>query len=327
MHTVVNVESLRRVYRSHRKEPGLSGSLKGLIKRQYLEVEALAGVSFSIQAGEFVGYLGPNGAGKTTTLKVLTGLLYPTSGTVEVLGFTPWRRHDEFRRQITFVMGQKEQLWWDLPARESFLLNKEIYRIPQESFDQQLAYLGELLAVRDLLDVPVRNLSLGERMKLELIGSLLHRPRILFLDEPTIGLDVMSQKKLRDFLREYNRQEKATIIFTSHYLKDIEELCSRVILLDAGSLLFDGSLVELTRRYSPHKIMKLTFADGIPPGLEQYGKVVGREALSITLEVHEEEVAYCARTLFGNFSIADISIMDVPLEDTIRKLFLSKEEK
>lgn len=327
MHTVINVESLRRVYRSHRKEPGLSGSLKGLIKRQYLEVEALAGVSFSIQAGEFVGYLGPNGAGKTTTLKVLTGLLYPTSGTVEVLGFTPWRRHDEFRRQITFVMGQKEQLWWDLPARESFLLNKEIYRIPQESFDQQLAYLGELLAVKDLLDVPVRNLSLGERMKLELIGSLLHRPRILFLDEPTIGLDVMSQKKLRDFLRAYNQQEKATIIFTSHYLKDIEELCSRVILLDAGSLLFDGSLVELTRRYSPHKIMKLTFADGIPPGLEQYGKVVGREALSITLEVHEEEVAYCARTLFGNFSIADISIMDVPLEDTIRKLFLSKEEK
>jgi ABC-2 type transport system ATP-binding protein len=327
MHTVVNVESLRRVYRSHRKEPGLSGSLKGLIKRQYLEVEALAGVSFSIQAGEFVGYLGPNGAGKTTTLKVLTGLLYPTSGTVEVLGFTPWRRHDEFRRQITFVMGQKEQLWWDLPATESFLLNKEIYRIPQESFDQQLAYLGELLAVKDLLDVPVRNLSLGERMKLELIGSLLHRPRILFLDEPTIGLDVMSQKNLRDFLRAYNQQEKATIIFTSHYLKDIEELCSRVILLDAGSLLFDGSLVELTRRYSPHKIMKLTFADGIPPGLEQYGKVVGREALSITLEVHEEEVAYCARTLFGNFSIADISIMDVPLEDTIRKLFLSKEEK
>lgn len=207
------------------------------------------------------------------------------------------------------------------------MLNKEIYRIPQQSFDQQLAYLGELLAVKDLLDVPVRNLSLGERMKLELIGSLLHRPRILFLDEPTIGLDVMSQKKLRDFLREYNRQEKATIIFTSHYLKDIEELCSRVILLDAGSLLFDGSLDELTHRYSPHKIMKITFAGSIPAGLEQYGEVVSRDELTVTLEVHEEEVAHCAKALFGNFTIEDISIMEVPLEDTIRKIFLPQEEK
>lgn len=325
MNTVIKVESLQRVYRSYKKEPGFAGSLKGLIKRQYLDVEALKGISFNIQEGEFVGYIGPNGAGKTTTLKILSGLLYPTAGTVEVLGFTPWRRSNDFRRQIAFTMGQKEQLWWDLPAMESFLLNKEIYSIPQRAFNDQLAYLTELLAVKDLLKIPVRNLSLGERMKLELIASLLHRPKILFLDEPTIGLDVVSQKKMRDFLKEYNRQEKTTIIFTSHYLKDIEELCPRVIIINAGSLLFDGRLDELTRKYTPHKILKITFADGIPAGIERYGEVIGQDELTVTLHVNEEGVAHCARELLGNFSIEDISIVEVPLEDTIRKIFSPKE--
>jgi ABC-2 type transport system ATP-binding protein len=325
MNTVIKVESLQRVYRSYKKEPGFIGSLKGLIKRQYLDVEALKGVSFDVEEGEFVGYIGPNGAGKTTTLKILSGLLYPTAGTVEVLGFTPWRRSNDFRRQIAFVMGQKEQLWWDLPARESFLLNKEIYRIPQKSFNDQLDYLTGLLAVKDLLDIPVRNLSLGERMKLELIAALLHRPRLLFLDEPTIGLDVVAQKKMRDFLKEHNRQEKTTIIFTSHYLKDIEELCRRVIVINAGILLFDGRLDELTRKYTPHKILKITFADGIPARIKQYGEVISQNELTVTMQVNEEGVAHCARELLWNFSIEDISIVEVPLEDTIRKIFLTQE--
>jgi len=325
MDTAIKVESLRRVYRSHQKEPGFIGSLKGLIKRQYRHVEALKGVSFSIHEGEFVGYIGPNGAGKTTTLKILSGLLYPSAGNVEVLGLTPWQRSDDFRRQIAFVMGQKGQLWWDLPARESFLLNQEIYRIPQKSFDHQMDYLAELLMVKDLLDVPVRDLSLGERMKVELIASLLHRPKILFLDEPTIGLDVVAQKRMRDFLKEYNQQEKSTVIFTSHNLKDIEELCRRVIVINDGSLLYDGTRDGLTREYTPHKILKITFADRIPAGIERYGEVISRDELMVTLQVNEEAVVHCVRGLLENFSIEDISIAEIPLEDTIRKIFLSKE--
>src|SRR3984957_12556007 len=238
---VIEVSNLTKAFRTYKKQPGFGGAIKGLFHRHYEQTLAVKDVSFSIAPGELVGFLGPNGAGKTTTLKMLAGLLYPTSGSAHVLGYVPWERADGYRRQFALLLGQKNQLWWDLPARESLELNAKIYGIPRPSFERIVDEMTELLVVKDKLNVMVRELSLGERMKMELIASLLHQPKILFLDEPTIGLDVTSQKTVREFLREYNATRQTTILLTSHYMADIQELCRRVIIIDHGAIFFDGS--------------------------------------------------------------------------------------
>src|SRR5438105_11465595 len=241
---VIEVQGLTKSFRTYKKKPGLSGAVRGLFHREYATTVAVKDVSFSIEEGELVGFLGPNGAGKTTTLKMLSGLLYPTHGAAKVLGYVPWERDDGYRRQFALLLGQKNQLWWDLPARESLELNSKIYGIPRKAFESTVEQMTVLLDVKDKLNVMVRELSLGERMKMELIASLLHQPRVLFLDEPTIGLDVVSQKKVREFLRFHNAAQKTTILLTSHYMADIQELCDRVIIIDHGTIFFDGALGE-----------------------------------------------------------------------------------
>src|SRR5438876_3718036 len=246
----IEASKLTKVYRTYRKERGLWGAVKGLLWRHYDETRAADQVSFAVEEGEFVGFLGPNGAGKTTALKMLSGLLHPSGGSASVLGYIPWDRPIEYRRQFALLLGQKNQLWWDLPARESLELNARIYGIPKNSFERTLAEMTELLAVKDKLNVMVRELSLGERMKMELIASLLHQPKVLFLDEPTIGLDVVSQKTVREFLRHHNLMRKTTIVLTSHYMADIQELCQRVIIIDHGTIFFDGLLSEVLDRFA-----------------------------------------------------------------------------
>jgi ABC-2 type transport system ATP-binding protein len=323
---MIEVKALRKVYRTYEKEEGIIGSLKALFKREYRDVEALKGISFFIEEGEFVGYIGPNGAGKTTTLKILSGILYPTSGEARVLGFIPWERNEKFLKQISFVMGQRQQLWWDLPAMESFLLNKEIYEIPPQLFYKNLEELSSLLSVEHLLKVPLRNLSLGERMKMELIASLLHSPKVLFLDEPTIGLDVIAQKEMRDFLKKYNREHKTTIILTSHYMRDVEELCERVIVLHQGEIYFDGSIEELTRRISDDKLLTITFEDFVPEEIKKRFEVLSEDETSITLKVKREEIADVSRFFLSNYRIVDIKAEEIPLEELIRTLFLELRE-
>ncbi|MGY8717951.1 MAG: ABC transporter ATP-binding protein, partial [Verrucomicrobiia bacterium] len=242
---MIEVDKLSRTFRTYKKQPGFWGGVKGLFKREFEELAAAKDVSFSIKEGEFVGFLGPNGAGKTTTLKMLAGLIYPTSGSATVAGFNPTKRENAYRRIFALVLGQKNQLWWDLPAIESFLLLRHIYRIPAEQWQETLDELVDLLAVRGKLNVMVRELSLGERMKMELIAALLHRPKVLFLDEPTIGLDVVSQRAVRNFLRAYNKRHKVTILLTSHYMADIQELCERVIVIHKGQKIYDGDLDRL----------------------------------------------------------------------------------
>src|ERR1700690_3705418 len=246
---MIESRHLTKTFQVAHKDPGLAGALKGLFSREYREVHAVEDINFSIKEGELVGFLGPNGAGKTTTLKMLAGLLHPTSGEATVLGHVPWKRERPFQQQLTMVMGQRTQLWWDLPAWDSFLLNREIYEIPKAQFDETVAELSKLLDIQDLLDVPVKKLSLGQRMKAELACSLLHRPKVLLLDEPTIGLDVVMQKKVRDFILAYNRRWKATVLLTSHNMDDVAELCTRVLLINHGRLVFDGSLDQIKERF------------------------------------------------------------------------------
>lgn len=242
---IISVSRLSKYYQIHKKEPGLVGSIKSLFVRKYETVKAVEDISFTVEEGELIGFIGPNGAGKTTTLKCLSGLLYPDSGTINVLGFTPFDRKTEFLKQISLVMGQKNQLWWDLPVIESLLLNKEIYEIEDQEFQERVSTLAKLLAVEDLLTVQVKKLSLGQRMKCELIAALIHSPKVLFLDEPTIGLDVVMQQKLREFIKAYNEKHKATILLTSHYMRDVQDLCKRVIIINHGKILFDGPLDNL----------------------------------------------------------------------------------
>src|SRR5471030_2861974 len=264
MPPAIHVHQLTKVYRTYQKEAGFFGALKGLAHRRYKETAAARGVSLEVNAGELVGFLDPNGAGKTTVLKMLSGLLYPTSGEATVLGYTPWRRQNDFKRQFDLVLGQKNQLWWDLPAAESLELNRVIYGLDPASSQKTIDELTELLDVRDKLDVMVRELSLGERMKMELIAALLHRPKVLFLDEPTIGLDVVSQRAVRNFLRDYNRTHRVTTLLTSHYMQDIEELCDRVIIIDHGQVFFDGALQDIIDRLATHKIVTLSRRKGLP---------------------------------------------------------------
>ena len=321
---VIEVNGLTKAFRTYKKQPGFSGAIKGLFRRTYEQTVAVNDISFHIEPGELVGFLGPNGAGKTTTLKMLAGLLYPTSGTARVLGYVPWERHDGYRRQFALVLGQKNQLWWDLPARESLELNAKIYGIPADRFERTVAEMGELLKVRDKLNVSVRELSLGERMKMELIASLLHQPRILFLDEPTIGLDVVSQKIVREFLRSYNQTHQTTILLTSHYMADIQALCRRVIIIDQGKIFFDGRLSEVVDRFADFKLVTIHCdgAEGCPDGsLASYGEVVETLPGSIKLKIKRDRVISACKALLDELPVRDIDIEEVPIEDVIRQIF------
>jgi len=322
----IEIKNLKKYYRVHKKEPGLSGSIKSLFKRKYEDVKAVDNISFQIEEGELVGFIGPNGAGKTTTLKCLSGLLYPTSGFVSVLGYTPYDRKKEFLKQISLVMGQKNQLWWDLPAMETFILNREIYEIPKMQFEKTLEELTALLEVKDILKVQVRKLSLGQRMKCELIAALLHSPKVLFLDEPTIGLDVVSQKKMRDFIRDYNQKKKSTIILTSHYMGDVKELCQRVIIIDKGRVIFDGQLSEITRKFADHKIISVVFSKEIDPKkLAEIGEVKDYHFPKAVISVKREVASVSASELLQDFPVADLNIEEVAIEDIIREVFTGKD--
>ena len=320
----IEVSGLTKAFRTHKKQPGFSGAVKGLFHRQYEQTLAVNEVSFKIEPGELVGFLGPNGAGKTTTLKMLAGLLYPTSGSAKVLGHTPWERQDDYRRQFALVLGQKNQLWWDLPARESLELNAKIYGIPADRFKKTVGEMTELLGVKEKLDVNVRELSLGERMKMELIASLLHQPKVLFLDEPTIGLDVTSQKTVRDFIRHHNAEQKTTIILTSHYMADIQELCERVIIIDHGKIFFDGKLSEIVDRFADFKLVTIQCSNAGKLEVQQlsaYGELVEKDSTSIKLKVKRDRVIQTCKALLDELPVTDIDIQEVPIEDVIRQIF------
>jgi ABC-2 type transport system ATP-binding protein len=320
----IQVTGLTKTFRTYKKQPGIGGAVKGLFRRQYEQTFAVKDVSFQVEPGELVGFLGPNGAGKTTTLKMLAGLLYPTSGSARVLDYVPWQREDGYRRQFALLLGQKNQLWWDLPARESLDLNAKIYGISPEALERTISEMTELLAVKDKLNVSVRELSLGERMKMELIASLLHQPKILFLDEPTIGLDVVSQKTVREFLREYNAKHKTTILLTSHYMADIQELCKRVIIIDHGTIFFDGRLSEVLDRFADFKLITIHCegaANCSADHLGKYGEVVVQKPGSIQLKVKRDRVIAVCKALLDELPVSDIDIQEVPIEEVIRRIF------
>jgi len=305
---VVQVDELTKVFRVPEREAGLRASLRSLVARQWREVRAVDHVSFSIEAGEVVGFLGPNGAGKTTTLKMLSGLLYPTSGDGLVLGHVPSKREREYLRRMTLVMGNRNQLQWDLPALDSFELNRAIYRLPRNDFTRTRDELIELLDIGDLVRKPVRQLSLGERMKVEIVGSLLHLPQVLFLDEPTIGLDVTMQKRIRSFVAEYNDRYGATVLLTSHYMADVEALCKRVIVIHHGRILFDGALTELTDRFAAYKTIEAVLADGE----------------RLTLQVPKAETSEATARLLAEHEVSDLTVEDPPIEDVIEQVFATE---
>lgn len=322
---VISVSHLSKYYQIHKKEPGLVGSLKSLIARKYENVRAVDDISFVIDEGELVGFIGPNGAGKTTTLKCLSGLLYPTSGKVTVLGFTPFERKTDFLKRISLVMGQKNQLWWDLPAVETFLLNKEIYEIRSDQYKKTLSELVELLEVENLLNVQVRKLSLGERMKMELIAALIHEPQVLFLDEPTIGLDVVMQKKMRDFIKVYNERHRSTILLTSHYMEDVRQLAKRVIIIDHGKLLYDGKLDNLVKKFAKHKVLSVVLETYVPPDkLSEVGELVDYDFPKAVIRVTRSASNVAAAQLLQKFPVDDLNIEEPDIEDIIRDVFTQK---
>jgi ABC-2 type transport system ATP-binding protein len=325
MPPAILVRDLRKTYRVFQKTPGFTGALRGLFNRRYQEVSAVGGVSFEIAPGELVGFLGPNGAGKTTTLKMLSGLLQPSGGTATVLGHLPWKREEAFRRKISLLLGQKNQLVWDLPARESFALNRAIYRVDPAQAARTIDHLSGLLEVRSLLDQPVRELSLGERMKMELIAALLHKPQVLFLDEPTLGLDVVSQHRVRDFLQHLVAEEKITTILTSHYLQDIESLCKRVIIIDHGRIIHDGSWDQIVRDFSDRKEIVLRFS-GSPPELQgaDWGEIIAKDAVTLRLRVSFAQATAISRRALDLPGLEDIRIEAMPIEEVIRRVFTAK---
>ena len=328
MKPAIHVSQLTKIYRTYQKEPGFLGALKGLAHRRYKETAAAKGVSLDVNEGELVGFLGPNGAGKTTVLKMLSGLLYPTSGEATVLGYTPWKRQNDFKRQFALILGQKNQLWWDLPAAESLELNRVIYGLDRAQAQKTIDELTELLDVRDKLDTMVRELSLGERMKMELIAALLHRPKVLFLDEPTIGLDVVSQKKVREFLRDYTARNRITTLLTSHYMQDIEELCERVIIIDHGQVFFDGALQDIIDRLATHKIVTLTRRKGLPEtDFTSFGQVLEQSPNQVRLKIPRDRIVAASRDLISALEVDDFTVEDVPIEDIVREVFSTHAEE
>jgi ABC-2 type transport system ATP-binding protein len=317
---VVHVEGLRKSFVVPEREAGLGAAMRSLIHKKTREVQAVDGIGFDIDAGEVVGFLGPNGAGKTTTLKMLSGLLHPTSGEIDVLGHTPSRREKDYLRRITLIMGNRNQLQWDLPAADTFELNRAIYRIPRPDFRRTMAELVELLDLGDLIKKPVRNLSLGERMKLEIAGSLLHLPTVLFLDEPTIGLDVSMQKRIRSFIAEYNRRYGATVLLTSHYMADVEALCKRVVVIHHGRLLHDGQLSGLASRFAAYKTIEVTLDDGATD-LSAYGQVMERIGDRVTLRVAKDDTSRVTARILAEHAVNDLTVEDPPIEDVIELVF------
>lgn len=319
---VVKVEQLVKHFRVHQREAGLAVGVKSFFRREYVDVRAVDGVSFSIGAGEMVGFLGPNGAGKTTTLKCLSGLLHPTSGSAAVLGFVPHQRRPEFLRSFTLVMGQRNQLFWDLPAMETFLVNQAIYRIPELEFRTALDELVELLELSPYLGKPVRNLSLGERMRCELAAALLHQPPVLFLDEPTLGLDVTAAAAVRQFLSDYNRRHLATVLLTSHYMADVSALAQRVIVVDQGRIRFDGNLQELVEKTAPHRVIKVAMSEPVSKErLREFGEVEQAEGLTASLRVARHATKEVAARLLSELPVEDISIEEPQIEDVVRQVF------
>jgi ABC-2 type transport system ATP-binding protein len=324
---LIEIQGMSKSYRVYQKQEGLVASLRGLFHREYREVHAVRGIDLQVEQGEFVAFLGPNGAGKTTTLKLLSGVIYPTSGTATVMGHVPWHRENAYRRRFALVMGQKNQLWWDLPAQESFRLHQQIYRIDPTAFQRNLDELADLLDIRRLLRQPVRELSLGERMKMELTAALLHAPDVLFLDEPTIGLDVVAQHNIQTFLKHYQQQRQITILLTSHYMKDVAALCRRAVIIARGRIQYDGSLAGIIDRFSGHKVLTLQFAEeqfAEPErlaGLRRFGEVLEFQAPKAKLRVPRAEVARTLADLLAAFAVQDVAVEDPPLEEVIAQLF------
>ncbi|QDS96305.1 putative ABC transporter ATP-binding protein YbhF [Roseimaritima multifibrata] len=321
---IIEVSQLTKSYRVYQKREGLMDSVRGLFHREYREVEAVKGIDLKVEQGEFVAFLGPNGAGKTTTLKLLSGVINPTSGSAKVMGFTPWERKHEYRRRFALVMGQKNQLWWDLPAQESYRLHQQIYGIDPTEFQQRLDELSELLDVKRLLGQPVRELSLGERMKMELMAALLHNPDVLFLDEPTIGLDVIAQHNIQQFLKYYQEKRKITILLTSHYMKDVAALCKRVVIIADGRIHYDGSLSGIIDKFSGSKVVTLQFAEDVQPdNLSEIGEVIETNWPKAKIHIPRNEVAARLAQALRDHVVEDVSVEDPPLEDVIADLFHS----
>ena len=320
---IIFVDQLSKTYKVPEREGGFGAAVRSFFKRKYKDVDAVQKVSFRIEPGEIVGFLGPNGAGKTTTLKMLSGLLHPTSGNAQVLGFTPWELKPEYLRSMTLVMGQRNRLSWDIPAADSFLLNQAIYRIPDDEYKKTYKELDELLELEPLIKKPVRNLSLGERMKCEIAAGLLHRPKVLFLDEPTIGLDITGQARIREFLLEYNKRTGATILLTSHYMADVTALCDRIMIIHHGQLKYDGGITSLSRRIAPFKLIGVILAESNGHNLAQYGTLVQNEedAEKYYIQVKAEDVTRITSRMLSELPIADISIADPPIEDVIERAF------
>lgn len=322
---IIRVEHLRKEFAYYRKGTGLQGSMHNLFHREMLKKEAVKDISFSVEKGEIAGLLGPNGAGKTTTLKMLSGILFPTSGEAEIDGYIPWERKNAFKRRFSIVMGQKNQLWWDLPASDSFYLNKCIFDVPDGEYRRTVEELSELLDVKDLMNVQVRRLSLGERMKMEILAALIHRPDILFLDEPTIGLDILSQQKIRDFLKTYNEQTKTTIILTSHYMRDIEELCKRAVIINQGQLVYDGTLADINHRLGDRKLLSIKSAEPVPrEQLSFFGRVREYQGREAVLEVPKSRIKETASAILSLLPVEDFTVTEIPLEESIA-LFYQKE--
>ena len=320
--SIIQIDQLSKSYRVYQKKEGLREALRGLWHREYKDVDAVKGISLRVEPGEFVAFLGPNGAGKTTTLKLLSGVVYPTNGSATVMGFVPWDRSLEYRRRFALVMGQKNQLWWDLPAQESFRLHQQIYKIDSAAFKKTMDELTSLLTVKELLGRPVRELSLGERMKMELIAALLHRPEVLFLDEPTIGLDVIAQHNIQQFLKFYQAERGITILLSSHYMKDIAALCKRVVVIAQGQIQYDGSLSGIVDSFSGDKIITLQLAVGqSDSGLDQYGQLEKVAMPRVSFRCPRSEVSKSLGEILSNYQIDDIAVEDPPLEETIAKLF------
>jgi len=318
---IIEVKDLCRTYKVQEKSPGFWSSVQSLWKRKYRVVEAVKGVSFTIEPGEMLGFLGPNGAGKTTTLKMLSGLIYPSSGQATVMGYVPWLREDAYRRSFSLVMGQKNQLWWDLPAADSFELHREVYSLEKARFTKTLGELTELFGVQQLAKQPVRELSLGERMKMELIAALLHEPKVLLLDEPTIGLDVVAQIAIQKCLREYNQRHGATVMLTSHYMKDVEALCERVLVIAKGELIHDGTLSSLVDRFGREKILRLHFEGTAPPS---WIKELGESQIEgpvVQMRLDRSEVGHVVGRVLSQGNLIDLLVQDPPLEEVIAKLY------
>lgn len=323
----IETRDLKKVYVTNKKEPGIAGAVKSLFTREKVEVQAVKGIDLTIEQGEMVGFLGPNGAGKTTTLKMLSGILYPSSGEAKVLGYTPSDRNPQMLKHISLVMGNKNQLWWDLPAWDSFIVFRELYEVEEAKFKRRVDHLIEALQLGDKVNTQVRRLSLGERMKCELVAALLYSPQVVFLDEPTIGLDVVSQKRIRDFLKEVHEEENSTMLLTSHYMQDVEELCDRVVVIHHGTIIFKGSLDDLSRKFSNVRRVRLTFSSPVTQeDVSKYGKLIGEVAETAVLEVARDETAASTAAMLQYLPVSDVGIEEVSIDDVIRDLFETSSE-